>query len=325
MSGSDSSPPPLQPTQSQTATKDPWLPSQPFLQQTMGSAAGLYNQGLAGSYNPYGGQVLADVHPWQQQGQSAAMGLAQTEPTGSANLAGARGYLGNLIGNEGLNAGLRTAAGQFGNLYSEAAAQRNPYLEDILSAQGRRIGDQVNSAMAGRGRYGSGMHTDVMTRALAESADPILAQDYAQRQQQRMQATGALGDIYSQGLQRAGQAAQLVPQLDAARFANADVMSALGQFYSNRSQAQKSADISVYNALQAYPWENLARYNAIIQGTGGLGGSTVSNTLGQMPQQPSTMQRALGGAVAGAGLGTALFPGIGTGIGAAAGGLLGML
>jgi len=41
--------------------------------------------------------------------------------------------------------------------------------------------------------------------------------------------------------------------------------------------------------------------------------------------QPSSLQRILGGSLAGAGLGSAIFPGIGTGVGALGGGLLGMM
>jgi hypothetical protein len=169
--------------------------------------------------------------------------------------------------------------------------------------------------MSGAGRYGSGQHTDVMSRALAETADPILAQDYQARQQMQK-------DIMEGGLQRAGQWAQLMPQLDAARYAPLERMQGIGQFYTNRDQLALQDAISLFNAQQARPWEQLSREANILAGAGGLGGTktTVSN-----PYTPSALQAGFGGAAAGAGLG-ASFGGLpGAGIGAVGGGLLGLL
>lgn len=303
-----------QPIQTQTQTKDPWSGAQPFITQAMGSAAGLYNAGSA--YQPYTGQTLADVHPWQQQGQNVAMSLAQSEPQGSANLASARNLAGNMVTNQGLNTGLQGAAGQFQDIYNRALGNQNPYLQDVINQQMNK----VNAAMSGAGRYGSGAHDAAVAQAIA----PTLAQDYLARQAQQQQATGSLADLYGQGLQRAGQYSQLIPTLDQARFANAGTMMDLGQFYSGRSQADLNSQIQQYNATQAFPWENLARYNAIVQGAGGLGGSQVTGLTG-VTQQPTTMQRLFGGAAAGAGIGGS-FGGLpGAGIGALGGGLLGLL
>ena len=78
--------------------------------------------------------------------------------------------------------------------------------------------------------------------------------------------------------------------------------------------------IKHYDAPQAWPWEQLGRYNAIIGGAGGLGGTTASTTT--MPQNsPSTMQRLLGGGFAGAGVGASFGGPPGAAIGAGLGGL----
>jgi len=73
---------------------------------------------------------------------------------------------------------------RYQTLYNEASGNQNPYLDAILATSNRRIGDTVGSSMSGAGRYGSGQHTDVAARAMAEAADPVLAQDYQARQQQ---------------------------------------------------------------------------------------------------------------------------------------------
>ena len=106
--------------------------------------------------------------------------------------------------------------------------------------------------MSGAGRYGSGQHTDVMARALAESADPILAQDYQTRQQMRQQ-------MLDTGLQRAGQWAQETPALDQAQYLPGAGTMACWSNQRRASQQQLADQIKLYNAQQAYPWEQLAR------------------------------------------------------------------
>jgi hypothetical protein len=304
-----------------TQNKDPWSGAQPYLSQALGQAQNLYTTGTG--YKPYMGETQAALDP------SLASALGQTDVMAHQDMAqgggfgtGAAGNLAlNMINNQGLNPGLQTAAGQFGDIYKEASGQQNPVLQSLIDAQNRRIADKVNSSMAGAGRYGSGAHTDVLARAMSESALPILAQDYAQRQGLRMQSTGGLADLYGQGLQRAGQFSQFLPTIDQMRYAPNQRAMDVGNYYQNRAQGNLAGQISQYNAQQAYPWEQLARYNAIVQGAGGLGGSQISS----IPvQQPSTMQRLFGGAAAGAGIGSAFGP-AGTAVGGLGGGLLGLL
>ncbi len=202
----------LQPIQSQTATKDPWSGAQPFISQALTGAAGLYNAGAAGSYMPYTGATLGAVDARQVQGQNDMQALAQSEPYGSANLTAARDYAGNMIKSGGLNEGMQGAAGQFQDIYNRAQGDQNPYLQSILDTSNRQISDKIGSAMSGAGRYGSGQHTDVAARAMAEAADPVLAQDYARRQARQMQATGSLADLYNTGIQNAGNSSQLMPR-----------------------------------------------------------------------------------------------------------------
>jgi hypothetical protein len=300
-------------TQQTTQTKDPWGPSQPYLQGAMASASALYNTNSG--YQPYTGNTTANLYnQYTNPAIANIMQIAANEPGGSTQLQGARNLMGDMVTNQGLNAGLQTAAGQYGDIYSRALGNENPYLQGVLNQQ---MG-KVNSAMSGAGRYGSGSHDAAIAQAIA----PTLAQDYMQRQQLQMQATGAMGDIYGQGLQRAGQAAQLIPQLDEARFANAGKLMDLGQQQRSYEQALLDQTLKLHNAQQAYPWENLARYQAIIGGAGGLGGQQITTSPGAT--QPSTMQRVLGGGLAGAGMGSMFGP-VGAGIGALGGGLLGMM
>lgn len=310
-----------QPVQT-VAQSDPWSGAQPFLNQLYNSANTLATTGTG--FQPYTGQMQAAIHPWQNQGLGNMYQIASNQGAGLQGMGAitaAQNLGANVIGNEGLTQDLRNTASKFGDIYSEASGQQNPYLQAILDTNNRRIGDRVNAAMSGAGRYGSGAHTDIMTRALAESADPILAQDYQNRQQLRQQAAGSLADLYGTGLQTAGKFAQIAPTVMEASYLPAQHMADLGQFYTQYAQQALNDQIKQYNALQAYPWEQLQRYAGILSGAGSLGGTTVTTSPG--PQNPSTLQRVLGGSLAGASLGSAI-PGIGTGIGALGGGLLGL-
>lgn len=327
-------------TQQTTQTRDPWSAAQPHLTGIMNSAdqvyagVGPYSNGSPG-YLPYTGQTLASLDPTLSQSLGLQNYIAGANSLGTPDVLAGMRQATNMIENQGLTpginsaiGGLNTAAGQYGNLYNQASGQQNPYLQAILDTNNRRIGDRVNSSVSGAGRYGSGAHTDIMTRALAESADPVLAQDYQARQQQMLAATQGLGqtstslaDLYGQGLQRAGQWAQLAPTLDQAQYAPSERMAAAGQYQQDRSQQQLADQIKLYNAQQAYPWEQLQRYSALIGGAGSLGGTQVTSSP---IQQPSTLQSILGGASAGAGIGS-IFGAPGAAAGGIGGGLLGLL
>jgi hypothetical protein len=347
-----------QPVVQQTQTRDPWSGAQPYLSSMFSSAEAMRtgNQG----FQPYTGQTQAGQNPWLDIGTGALAGMSQSELGGSGPVQAARGLGQSMMASQGINPGLQEilnamgsggVAGQYKDIYanqepanlyriiaSQAQGQQNPYLQAILDTQNRRIGDRINSSFSGAGRYGSGQHTDVMARALAEAEAPVLAQDYEARQQrlgqaaqgllgvgqQQLAATqglgsayGMMGDIYGQGLQRAGQWAQLAPQLDEAQYAGAQRMFGLGEYARGREQAQLNDQIRLYNAQQAYPWEQLQRESAILGGAGQLGGTTVTSAPGA-----SWGQKLLGGGLAGAGLGSSFGP-WGAGLGALGGGLAG--
>ena len=309
-------------TQQTQQTRDPWVQAQPFLNQVMGGAANLYNNTVG--YSPYMGQTQAPLENNLGLGLASQASVAQNYQglAGTAGNAAAQGLATNMIQNQGLTPGLQSMLEQYGTMYNEAAGTENPYLQGMLATSNQRIGDRINSSMSGAGRYGSGQHTDVMSRALAEAANPILAEDFARRQAQRMAITGAQTGIYGGGLERAGQWAQLQPALEAAQYGPAQQFAATGQYLQERDQAALNDSIKQYNANQAYPWEQLARYNAIVGGAGGLGGTTVTSSP---INQPSTMQRIFGGGLAGAGIGSTFGGAPGAAVGAGVGGLLGLL
>jgi len=295
-------------TQQTQQTRDPWGPAQPQLQQSM-NLARWYSDNDIG-YQPYAGATVAPQDYNSQLGLNNLAAMYTANIGGTPGVNAARDLGTNVIQNQGFSPELRS-------LYEQAQGDQNPYLQNMLDTSNRQISNKIGSSMSGAGRYGSGMHTDVAARAMAESADPILAQDYARRQQQMQSiATGAQ--------QNAGQWSQLMPQLDEARLAGAQGMAGIGQFYQERAQKSLDDQIKLYNAQQARPWEQVARLNAIAGGAGALGG-TQYGTQTTPINQPSTLQKLFGGAAAGAGIGGSFGGPAGAGIGALGGGLLGLL
>lgn len=292
-------------TQQTTQTKDPWSAAQPYLINNMQSAANNYNAGVG--YQPYTGQTQAAMDPNLTAGLAGITNIANANIGGTPGVLAAQAQGTNLIQNQGLSPELKS-------LLQMQQGQNNPYLQNILDTSNRRISDKIGSSMSGAGRYGSGAHTDVAARAMAEASDPILAQDYQARQQMQQQ-------ILEGGLQRSGQWSQLMPSLDQAQYAPAQALAGVGDTYTQRAQAQLADQIKLYNAQQAYPWEQLSRMNAIVGGAGALGGTQITSSP---IQQPSMLQSALGGGVAGAGLGS-IFGAPGAAVGAGAGSLLGLL
>lgn len=305
MSGSSSQTPAVT-----TQTKDPWAPAAPYLQQTMGQAQGLY-QGNIG-YTPYAGQTQAGLSGESLAGLGWIQDLSAANPYGFPSTQAALGTAQNVISSQGMTPGIQTAANQYSDLYNKASSPDNPYLQGEIDQQMNK----VNSAMSGAGRYGSGSHEAAIAQAIA----PVLSQDYARRQQEMLAATQGQAGVYQQGLNQAGQFSQLLPSLQQLQYLPAQNEMALGGLYDQRAQAQLNDQIKLYNAQQAYPWEQLSRYNAVLSGVGGLGGQQVTSST---PYQPPFAQRLLGGALAGGGLGGSIFGAPGAAVGALGGAALG--
>ena len=309
MGGSSGSSTPAPVVTQTTQNRDPWSSAQPYMQTAMSAADDYFRRGVG--YLPFPDSTVAAQSPLLTEGLGQQEQLARSTYGGTPGvLAGQKLGL-EMIKNEGLNSGLLS-------LLQQAQGNENPYLQKMLDTSNRRIADKVNSGVSGAGRYGSGAHTDIASRAMAEAADPILAQDYARRQQQQQ-------DILSGGLQRAGTWSTVMPMLDAAQYAPAERAALLGQLQTDRAQADINEAIKRWNTTQAKPWEDVQRLNAIASGAGGLGSTTMGTSTQPGAAPPSTLQRLFGGAAAGAGIGSMFGPGIGTGVGAIGGGLLGLL
>src|SRR5262252_5766236 len=177
-----------QPVTTQTTTSTPWSGVQPYLQAVYGTAEGMRvgNQG----YQPYPGTTVAPLDPNLNAALSGQILLGQgLGASGLPGVAGAQNLGAGLMNTYGLTpdmqnalSGLGTAATNYGTIFGQANAAANPYLQATIDAQNLRGNAAIQSAMSGAGRYGSGQMQDVMARAQAQVADPLLMQDYEARQ-----------------------------------------------------------------------------------------------------------------------------------------------
>jgi hypothetical protein len=139
----------------------------------------------------------------------------------------------------------------------------NPFLEAALrpgqqaatQAYQQAIGStRSNASMAGR--YGSGAQNQLegmsqqnLANALANAAGQAAYQNYAAER----------------GIQN--QAAQYAPTLSQARYQDVNQLLNLGQIGEGYQQQALQADIDRYNYEQNLPYQQLANYSALIQGT----------------------------------------------------------
>jgi len=320
------------PVTTSTTTTTPWAGVQPYLGLMYQAASGLQQAGIP---QPYQGPTQAPLDPTITQGLGINNIAASTQfaPAWNASVAGL-GQATNMINTLGQTpdvqaalSGLGTTAGQYGQIYGLAQGAANPYLQASIDAQNRRGNEAIQSSMSAAGRYGSAQMQDVMARAQAEVADPLLMQDYEARQQRALQATQGLGQTYGQqagiaqqGVGQALQWAGALPTIEQAPYIPSQQLLAGGQYMQNYNQQVLQGQIQEFNALQNAPWVPLQMESAILSGAGSLGGTQVT---AQTPLQASLASRLAGGALAGAGLGSTFGGPLGAGLGAGAGALAG--
>lgn len=271
-----------------TTKSDPWSGQQPYLQQVMSSAQNLY-QNNAPQYYP--GQTVAQFNPFQTGAQQMTASLAG-QPTASG---AAQGNLSQTLNGDFLNS--------------------NPYLDQMANAANNSTIRQYQSAVApgissnfeANGRYGSGAMANAQSQAQQDLATQLGNTN-----------ASIYGNNYENERQNQIRAAALAPGVDAGIYTPAQMLSGVGGQVQNQEQANIQGDINRFNYNQNLPWDQLARYQQMIQGN--YGGSSQTT----QPYYQNQAAGALGGAASGAMLGSTFGP-WGTAIGAGVGGLTGLL
>lgn len=99
----------------------------------------------------------------------------------------------------------------------------NPYIQSILNQLNSQVANDTNSQFSLAGRYGSGAHTDVLSRNLANADSNLLYGNYADEMNRMGQAAGAAqqGSIAdTAGLLQALQQGSTMPYVGSESLAN---------------------------------------------------------------------------------------------------------
>jgi hypothetical protein len=343
-------------TQTQTATKDPWSAQQPYLQDIFAEANKAYNSGAGSQYFP--GSTVVPFSPDTTAGMDQVRAAATQTPFG---LSGAQNVTNTALqGNQPNALGTLQTAAQGGmqnpflSMLGQAANQNttagvntlqqtangsmlnaNPYLDQMFNTAARGVVDNANAQFSLGGRYGSGAHTDVLSRNLGDLAGSIYGTNYANERQNQLGAANQLGalqssdlsrnlsgmgslasfgqqgianqlgaanDVNTYGLNQTAQglgAAQGLSGLQQYQNSGAQALLGLGSMEEGQAQQQIQDQINRWNFNQQAPWSTLGQYSGIIGGLGNLGGSTTST----MPTTSNPLMGAVGGASAGSALG----------------------
>jgi hypothetical protein len=299
-------------TQTSQSWNEPWGPAQPHLGDIMKESNNLYYGGPKGIYE---GPRVAGTPQQTTQALNQTMSIAGQRMPG---LSDALHFNRMMSGNAGMTRDMRSLAGHLSPIAQGQDAD-NPYLQDMIASSNAKIGAQQAAMAAGSGRFGSGAHTAVATKAMADAANPVLASAYENAKNRQLQAGGLLSGMYSDGAGRAMQAGAALPGLNNLRYDGASRMAGVGDYYRGVNQQNIDANMQKHNEWLNQPWDMLGKRSAIVNGMGSLGGSSTAITP---KNSPSAAQGILGGAAMGAGIGSKI-PGIGGGWGALGGGILG--
>lgn len=187
--------------------------------------------------------------------------------------------------------------------YNDAMNRNNANINNALGFSSGVYGDAMNRNI-GNLNTAMGLSSGVM--------EGNVARDFAGQQNmlgRGMDAAGMGNDAVTRGL-------SLAPGVAGMQFLPGQMMQQVGGMQQGQRQNEINARMDQYNQNASRPYDNLARYMAISQGTAGLGGTSTQPYNG-----PSQGQQAIGGAMSGAASGAM----IGGPYGALAGGGLGLL
>lgn len=155
-------------------TNEPWKPAQPYILANLAQQDAVFKES-----QPALMQAAAD--------QRATYG--RVAPGAEAGIMGAQGLVNRNL--------------------SGANLQGNPYLDAILGRTRENVTGRVGDEFGSAGRFGSGMHQDILGRALADAENQARYGDYAQERAYQQDAIGQAGQLMSGSQSLLNNAAEL--------------------------------------------------------------------------------------------------------------------
>lgn len=292
-------------TQTSTTTNTPWSKAQPFLEDYMKQADSLLDSGKG--YNAPG---FSTTVPFSADTNQALAGIKSQALSGNPlGIASQNTALGILDGSQGPN-----TEGDYRGLLARSG---NDAFQGEVNRQATRLGDDINAAMSGLGRYGSGFHADTLANEIGDFRSKAMADNWNQNIANERGILGDITGLQQQGITNKFGALSAVPGVYEQMFAPYNKLGQVGSAQDDLATRQMQEQIDKFNAQDMAGWNRLGAANAFAGGYGGLGGSQVTSA-----QQPNNW---LGGALGGAMAGSQIMPGIGTLLGGGLGLLSGFL
>lgn len=241
-----------------SSSSEPWKPMQPYLKNSAAEADALFNSGI-------GSQVYtgSTVVPFAKQTMA---GMNNIEGFANNNAGVMQKPLQQYSGLMDILSPI--ARGDFG---------ADTTFKNTLGAAQEAAGTAVNQSMSDMGRYGSGLHQTSLAKSIGDLTNDAMLKRQAW-------AAGQMSDT-GQQIRSAFEGGMMPGQ----------ALMQIGGNYENLMANQINDQLRIFNQQQSVPWEQLARYNAIISGAGALGGQTSSQSKATTPSnQPSMGQQLLG-------------------------------
>lgn len=158
----------------QKTTNAPWAPAQPYILK-----------GLEQS-----GQVFDQQQPGLNSAASTEMGTYnKLAPGAEQGVMGAQGVVNSTLAGDNLNG--------------------NPYLQKALDLTRADTTNAVNGQFEGAGRYGSGMHAEILAKSIADAENQARFSNYAMERNNQLGAVGQAGSLMGGSQSLINNAAEL--------------------------------------------------------------------------------------------------------------------
>lgn len=260
-------------TQTTVQNNQPWDAAQPALKTGLADAQNLYRSGV-GSQAYTGSTVI----PFANQ-TTAGMNSIQGTANQNINGAGLSGQYQGAINSGGFNAPQQMAVGNLAKTASNPFdITADPAYMQMRGAVADDVQNRVNENASSAGRYGSGMHTNAMTKTLSDTLAGMDTQQLTRMQGRQDAATQNLFNAGQQGFGNLGTA------YEGMKTPAQDLMG-VGSMYEDLSGRLKNDELRIFQEQQNQPWSQLGRLNAIASGAGTMGGTSSGTALtpGQSP------------------------------------------
>lgn len=288
-------------SQTQVQRSEPWAEQKPYLIEGF-ERAGPYVLDRPLEYFP--GSTVVPFAPESE----LAMGLTAARGAGGSPLIDTgTGELGRTISGEYFGASpaydILEPFGQGGVAnpaieYLEPTARgdflsvENPYFSDVVESVYNEVRPRVDTQFEAGGRYGSGAHRGMMTKALGDITADLAYRNYQDERGRQLGAAGTigglsegdiarrfaagqvLGDVYGQERGRQLGATELAPRYAAQDYLDFAALGGVGAQREAKSAEELADEMARWEFAQREPTGRLADYMGLV--SGGYGGTSTS-------------------------------------------------